>query len=105
MKRIWVCEEHGAQLAVFPLLKAPIKIYASEALHRKNNTENLQLTSTITYNIWYSAQQLTKRITGFYYIGNMIDKQTKTQPTNHNHHDQTINLREHFRSVSGALSF
>lgn len=52
MKRIQVCEEHDAWLAVFPQLKAPNELYASEALHRKNNTENLQLTSTILSNIW-----------------------------------------------------
>lgn len=49
MKRIWVCEEHNVWLAMFPLLKAPIEIYASEALHRKNNTENLQLPHHIIF--------------------------------------------------------
>ena len=51
MKKIWVCEEHDVWLAMFPLPKAPIEIHASEALHRKNNTENLQLASTTPYNL------------------------------------------------------
>lgn len=53
MKGIWVREEHHVQPVMFLLPKAPIEIFASQALHRKKNkkAEHLQVTFTTPYNL------------------------------------------------------